>query len=342
MCIYSAPVIEVSGTVIIAGKTTEGKVKIVYSNRLACETGNVMVLPVRTGSRPSGGLSEDGEAVTLVPLDEKYQNLAVEIATGYDLLFGHQHRTLSNGVSQHTNGADSFVPIVQYGPYDVSKTSDLSRVNWQAFGGLLNPTGFYELMERMYPASEHTFIIAKTRDRSTTDEVKTGICYEFVPAEGHPVTLPTFHIHDGLPEGTPDWDHIIVTLNQAPYIPKSEVAVTSTAESTDSGAGPSTSGSTESSSGLSSGLSSGMIGGKRYVTLASFAKKSERAHTNTKLKPWVMVDPRSTQFSQFFPLLQELCQEHYNSSQIYGVIMTKIRKDDHLINTDLVVSYTGY
>ena len=62
MCIFSAPIEIVAGTCLLVGRTIHGKVRITYSNRVACEQGTIMVLPV------------DADAVELIELPKKYQS----------------------------------------------------------------------------------------------------------------------------------------------------------------------------------------------------------------------------------------------------------------------------
>jgi hypothetical protein len=197
MCIFSAPVNIVAGTCIIVGKTNNNNVRIIYSNKVACDSGNIMILPVNT------------DKIKLVELPKEYKTLGKDIATGYENIIPKSYSTNSLGFK--SKSCNEVVKIVKYGPYDVSVTKQLHKVDWSHYGNLINPVGFYKLMYDKYP--DYTFIIAKiSKDETNNTEDKLPICYEFKQKNKN-IMLPTFHIHDGKPEGNPDWDHFILVVN---------------------------------------------------------------------------------------------------------------------------------
>lgn len=223
MCIFSAPVKSVAGTCIIVGNTKQNKTRVVYSNKVACDTGNVMVLPVNTDS------------ITLIELDEQYKNIGDQVATGYTKYKQSliKSNSKSRGIKSQNLCTDSYCAVIKYGPYDVSITKNLRLVNWEHFGGLKNIAEFYSLINGRY--KDYSFLIAKIRpkekkkldkrmvydpdvfddyiEKDTSADNKVPICYEFVSRDKNKVMLPTFHIHDGKMESKPDWDHHIVALN---------------------------------------------------------------------------------------------------------------------------------
>jgi hypothetical protein len=202
MCIFSAPVISVSGTTIfVATNQEQNKIRVVYSNSVACQNGNVMILPV------------ESDNVKLIELDDEFKNFSRDLNKEYELIFNPpmlNKNFVSDGYESENN-----VVIIKYGPYDVSLTKQLHKVDWDHFGGLENKTEFYELMNNKY--HNYFFLIAKIRPDINTEqdadsESKLPICYEFTP-KSNKVLIPTFHIHDGHPESAPEWDHLICVLN---------------------------------------------------------------------------------------------------------------------------------
>jgi hypothetical protein len=216
MCIFSAPVKTVAGTCIIAGKTLSGNARIIYSNKVACDNGNVMVLPV------------DSDDLKLKKLDKKYEILGQKIADGYRDYYDYLHpkkQMLNFSTNSYDAITERKVEIIRYGPYDVSITKELNRVDWDHYGGLQDENNFYNLMNHRYP--NYLFLIAKIRPNSITEtnnymitdlnnqsqpDNKIPICYEFKPRRNK-ILMPTYHIHDGIPESKPDWDHYILILN---------------------------------------------------------------------------------------------------------------------------------
>lgn len=212
MCIFSAPVESVDGTTIIVGKTNSNTIKVCYANRVACSSGNVMVLPVATNK------------IQLIELPQEFKKLGRHVQDNYDDLFVRKPKSFS-----HTNSSENSVKIIKYGPYDVSLVinKDLQNVDWDKFGGLIDKKRFLNLLNGKYP--NHSFIIAKIsketamnddllhyyktlRDDSGKNKDKNPICYEYIP-NSESTVLPTFHIHNGIPESSPDWNHYILVIN---------------------------------------------------------------------------------------------------------------------------------
>lgn len=191
MCIFSANVKLVSQTYIIAGKTKSGKARIIYGNSVACKNGNIMVLPV------------DSDKVKLIELSKNYKTLGKDLITSYMKFKNHGKKSKSKSMTK--------AEVIKYGPYIVSITKDLTEVNWKKFGGLEKSKNFYKLMNEKY--KNHSFIIAKIeKPYKKSDKNKLPICYEFSP-NNKKIMLPTFHIHGGVAEEKPLWDHYIVILN---------------------------------------------------------------------------------------------------------------------------------
>jgi hypothetical protein len=197
MCIFSGPVETVSGTCILVSRETSNKIRITYSNAVACKTGNIMVLPV------------SGNDVNLVLLDKKYELLGEIVASGYSR-YRYQYGS-ANSLSRDSPCALKIAEIIKYGPYDVSIVTDLKTVDWDNFGKLLHKDAFYNIMDKRYAGN--TFIIAKISD-GQIGKNKLPICYEFSPFDKS-FMLPTFHIHNGIPENNEnvDWDHYIFAKN---------------------------------------------------------------------------------------------------------------------------------
>jgi hypothetical protein len=202
MCIFSGEVDSVDSTLIVVGKTTNNQVKIIYSNKVATQNNNIMILPV------------DTDNIELVHLDDKYETLNDDIYrnynTYYSILHPQEEGDLGGGLFDDC-ASDSYEKIIKYGPYDVSKTKILSKINWNHFGGLKNKLRFIDFMYKKYP--NYTFLIAKININENNGDNKIPICYEFIPKNINKVMLPTYHIHDGKPDTTPDWNHLIVCLN---------------------------------------------------------------------------------------------------------------------------------
>ncbi len=198
MCIFSAPVTVVAGTCIVVGETNNDKVRIVYSNKVACDNNNIMILPV------------DANNVELVELPKDYESFGDDLANEYQQY--HDYLYPKQAMKNMTNSYDTNnVEIIKYGPYDVSLTKSLNNVNWNHFGGLNNKKKFYDLMTKKYP--DHLFLIAKMRSNLNKTEPKIPICYDYKPKNDNNIMLPTFHIHDGKQESDPSWDHHIVVIN---------------------------------------------------------------------------------------------------------------------------------
>ncbi len=200
MCIFYSPVNIVAGSVIIVGQTDKQTVRVIYSNRVACDNGNIMILPV-----------DSDQKVKLTVLKDKYKKIGKNIVDGYQQYIDDQspsYKSQSYSLS-NSEPTRSMVAVIQYGPYDVSVTSELMNVDWEHFGGLNNRDSFLNLMSDKYP--QQTFIVAKIRPNNT-EQNKLPICYEFTPRTST-IQLPTFHIHDGKAESNPDWDHHIVVIN---------------------------------------------------------------------------------------------------------------------------------
>jgi hypothetical protein len=228
MCIFSAPVRTVANTVLIASELNNGYYRIIYSNKVATDNANIMVLPI------------DGTDVKLVKLEDKYKTLAQSVVNGVQDMENAGKMSLRNYSA--TNGImwKGKIPIIKYGPYDVSIVqgySYLHNVDWDKFGGLAHSYEFFKLMSDKY--YKHTFIIAKIRDNEIKSndinyivhdmqfamerkneeaniESKIPICYDFKPNNSISM-LPTFHIHNGMAEEIPDWDHYIVIVNGKLY-----------------------------------------------------------------------------------------------------------------------------
>jgi hypothetical protein len=201
MCIFSAPVKTVAGTAIIVGKTINGTIRLVYSNKVACDNGNVMVLPINS------------DLVSLVELNKKYESLGQNISDNYQKYLNYLNQSHSKSMSSGRSYTNSnIIEVIKYGPYDVSLTKQLDKVNWDHFGGLANKDAFYKLLYSKYP--NHNFLIAKIRptQQSDSNDDKLPICFEFISKTNH-VMMPTYHIHDGTPESKPDWDHYLLILN---------------------------------------------------------------------------------------------------------------------------------
>lgn len=198
MCIFSAPVQSVAATSIIAGKTKNGNIRIIYSNKVACDNGSIMVLPI-----PS-------DKIKLIQLPKKYNDLGQQIVDCYNyFLPTSKLQSYSTNSISDSNAKER---VFKYGPYDVSLTTKLENVNWEHFGGLENSKKFFDLMYKKY--SKCTFLIAKIRNSGESN--KLPICYEFAPdSSNNFYFLPTFHIHDAKPEKNPEWDHYIFILNSS-------------------------------------------------------------------------------------------------------------------------------
>ncbi len=208
MCIFSAPVSVVSGTSIVVGRTRHGNIRVVYCNKVACDNGNVMVLPI------------ESDKVELFKLRKKYKTLGQDIADGYKEYQDYLNPTYSftNGFSN--NSSQKMAAVFEYGPYDVSLVKDLNTVNWDHFGGLDNKKRFFNFMNNKY--INCTYLIAKIRpvpenkgtfiDIHKKNDDKIPILYEFKPRSSNFI-IPTYHIHNGKPEKNPDWDHYILLLN---------------------------------------------------------------------------------------------------------------------------------
>lgn len=197
MCIFSGAVKDVSATCIVVGKTKNKNMRIIYTNQVACETGNIMILPVPT------------EKIKLIELPKKYNDLGKSIIEGYKELIP----------KPKSKSKKEYAEIMSYGPYDVSITKNLEKVDWNSYGGLKKKKKFYELMNGKYP--ECSFLIAKIKEKCEKNESKMPITYEFLSNKPK-FFLPTFHIHSGIPEEIADWDHIIILLNMKTKFPKKE------------------------------------------------------------------------------------------------------------------------
>jgi hypothetical protein len=198
MCIFSARVKNVSKTCILIAKSKESY-RVVYANKVACDNGNVMVLPI-----PS-------DDVKLIELDDSFKTFSKKLSEEYEVYDDFINPKLC--LKSWGNSSKFKAPIIKYGPYDVSITKDLDSVQWQHYGGLENKKEFYDLMSKQY--NNYNFLIAKIRPEEkekSYDSDKLPICYEFVSKETQ-VMIPTFHIHEGKAEGKPDWDHLICVIN---------------------------------------------------------------------------------------------------------------------------------
>lgn len=203
MCMFSGPVLQVSKTCIIVGKSSQSphKVKVIYSNRVATETGNVMILPVNAEENTVRLVS------TFATTKNPYPELMGEIESYYRQLLRENGKVVdepsveADGDMGFSLFDDDSVPVVKYGSYMVSITSDLSRVDWDTFGGLDDREGFFSLLGGRYPA--HTFIIAAIHpsekaltlrakqsasirsglfdDETMVEEDKLPLSYEFFP-----------------------------------------------------------------------------------------------------------------------------------------------------------------
>lgn len=203
MCIFSGPVEIVAGTAIVAGLSLDKKMRFMYSNRVACKNGNIMVLPV------------DSDKVDLIELPGKYKKIGQQIADNYDTYYEPKlmMQSYSNSMPATNSAARSFAEIINYGPYIVSMTPNLDLVDWDNFGGLENRDEFFDFMYETYP--KYMFIIAKINKNKADhkSENKLPIFCEYIPRDIANIKLPTLHIHNGKVEDVADWDHYIFILN---------------------------------------------------------------------------------------------------------------------------------
>lgn len=201
MCIFSTPVDVSNTTIAVMPLGKDGIFRLIYCNKVAVENKTIMVLPVNS----------ELKNIKLVELDKKYSDFSKNIQNDFDV-WKNRGRTKSftNSVAQ-----DSAVPVIKYGPYDVSLTDSLGKVNWDAFGGITNKRQFFNLMNKIY--TKHSFIIAKISNDSAPND-KRPICYDFKPINEVDLGLcnaliPTYHLHNGEIEEYPDWDHHVFVVN---------------------------------------------------------------------------------------------------------------------------------
>lgn len=174
MCIFSARADRVSNTTIWVGKCQGGKyILVIYCNVVSAANGNVMVLPVQC-ERP--------EDIKLCTLDKKLWDVAARFDRWKLLLMPKK-----KGIGKSANKMEAD-EIKRYGPYDLSITADLGRVDWQHFGGLEKPEVFFGLLCTRYPRGEFCFNVAKIRPR--TGERKQRSVHAGIQCDGcgaHPI-----------------------------------------------------------------------------------------------------------------------------------------------------------